>query len=58
MFKQRSGAKVTKRHDKAMTPHQRAVLHKDVRKRPIITMNAAFGRIKPAALMRQILALT
>ena len=58
VFKQRNGAKVTKRHDKAMTPHQRAVVHKDVRKRPIITMNAAFARIKPAALSRQILALT
>ena len=41
-----------------MTPHQRAVVHTDVRKRPIITMDTAFARIKPAALMRQILALT
>jgi hypothetical protein len=30
----------------------------DMRKRPIITMNAAFKPIKPAALSRQILALT
>jgi hypothetical protein len=58
VFKQRNGAKVTKRHDEAQTPHQRAVAHKDVRKRPVITMNAAFARIKPAALSRQILALT
>jgi transposase InsO family protein len=58
VFKQRNGAKVTKRHDQAQTPHQRAVAHKDVRKRPVITMNAAFARIKPAALSRQILALT
>ena len=58
MFKQRNGAKVTKRHDKAKTPHQRAVTHKNVGKRPIITMNAAFKQIKPAALSRQILALT
>ena len=58
VFKQRNGAKVTKRHDQAQTPHQRAVAHKDVRKRPVITMNAAFTRIKPAALSRQILALT
>ncbi|MGB8381620.1 MAG: transposase family protein [Dermatophilaceae bacterium] len=58
VFKQRNGAKVTKRHDVATTPHQRAIRHKDVRKRPIITMNAAFKRIKPAALSRQILALT
>jgi hypothetical protein len=58
VFKQRNGAKVTKRHDTATTPHQRAVAHKDVRKRPKITMDAAFKRVKPAALSRQILALT
>jgi hypothetical protein len=58
IFKQRNGAKVTKRHDTATTPHQRAIVHDDMRKRPIITMNAAFKRIKPAALSRQILALT
>lgn len=58
IFKQRNGAKVTKKHDTATTPHQRAVAHPDVRKRPIITMNATFKKIKPAALARQILALT
>jgi transposase InsO family protein len=58
IFKQRNGAKVTKRHDTATTPHQRAVAHQDMRKRPIITMNATFKRLKPAALSRQILALT
>jgi len=58
VFKQRNGAKVTKRHDTATTPHQRAVAHEAVRKRPIITMNATFKRLKPAALSRQILALT
>jgi len=58
IFKQRNGAKVTKRHDIAKTPHQRAVTHPEVRKRPIITMNAAYKRLKPAALSRQILALT
>jgi hypothetical protein len=58
VFKQRNGAKVTKRHDTATTPHQRAIAHESMRKRPIITMNAAFKRLKPAALSRQILALT
>ena len=58
IFKQRNGAKVTKRYDIAKTPHQRAVTHPEVRKRPIITMNAAFKRLQPAALSRQILALT
>lgn len=58
IFKQRNGAKVTKRYDKATTPHQRAVAHEKVRPRPKIAMNAAFKRLKPAALSRQILALT
>lgn len=58
VFKQRNGAKVTKRHDQAKTPHQRAVAHNAVGKAPVIAMNAAFQTIKPAALSRQILALT
>jgi hypothetical protein len=56
--KHRHGAKVIKKHDAPATPHQRAVRHGKMRKRPIIQMNAAFKRIKPAALSRQILALT
>lgn len=56
--KHRHGAKVIKKHDTPATPHQRAVRHEKMRKRPIIQMNAAFKRIKPAALSRQILALT
>lgn len=47
-----------KKHHTAKTPHQRAVLRTEIRKRPIITMNAAFKRIKPMALSRQINALT
>lgn len=58
IFKQRRGAKVTKRYDTATTPHQRTVIYPSMRKRPIIAMNAAFKRLKPAALSRQILALT
>ena len=58
VFKQRTGAKVTKRHDTATTPHQRAIAHESIRRRPVITMNASFKRLKPAALSRQILALT
>ena len=58
VFKQRNGAKVTKRYDTATTPHQRAVAREEMRKRPIIQMNAQFQRIKPAALSRKILALT
>lgn len=58
IFKQRHGAKVTKRYDTATTPHQRVITHEAVRARPKITMNATFKRLKPAALSRQILALT
>ena len=56
--KHRHGAKVTKKHDAPATPHQRAIRHPAMHKRPIIRMNAAFKQIKPAALSRQILALT
>jgi hypothetical protein len=58
VFKQRNGAKVTKRYDAATTPHQRAIARDDKAKRPIMGMNAEFTRIKPAALSRNILALT
>ena len=58
VFKQRNGAKVTKRYDTATTPHQRAVGREDVRKHPVIQMNAEFKRIKPAALSMRIRALT
>jgi hypothetical protein len=56
--KERHGARVVKKHDAALTPHQRAAVHPNVRKRPVIAMNAQFKRLKPAALSRQILALT
>jgi hypothetical protein len=58
VLKERHGAKVVKKHDAALTPHQRAVRHPDIRKRPVINMNAQFKRLKPAAMSRQILALT
>lgn len=56
--KQRHGAKVVKKHDAALTPHQRAITDPGLGKRPVIAMNAQFKRLKPAALSRQILALT
>ncbi|TNB67770.1 hypothetical protein FHJ30_20170 [Arthrobacter sp. BB-1] len=49
---------MVKKHDAALTPHQRAARHPDVRKQPVISMNAQFKRLKPAALSRQVLALT
>ncbi len=56
--KERHGARVVKKHDAALTPHQRAVRDPGIRKRPVIAMNAQFKRLKPAALSRQILDLT
>lgn len=56
--KQRYGAKVIKHYDIPATPHQRAIKHPKMRKRPVITMNAAFKRTKPAHLQREILRLT
>ena len=56
--KTRVGAKVSKKHDQPATPHQRAIRHERMRKRPIITMNAAFKRIKPTTLERHVLDLT
>jgi hypothetical protein len=58
LSKERHGAKVVKKHDAALTPHQRAAGHPNVRKQPVISMNAQFKRLKPAAMSRQILALT
>ncbi|MDP9999779.1 MULTISPECIES: hypothetical protein [Pseudarthrobacter] len=49
---------MTKKPDAPATPHQRAIRHEKMRKRPIIQMNAAFKQIKPGDLSRQILALT
>src|SRR5690606_10673189 len=50
IFKQRHGAKVTKKRDRATTPHQRAITAESVRKMPAIRMNAAFKQIKPATI--------
>jgi transposase InsO family protein len=43
VFKQRHGAKVTKKYDIATTPHQRALRETNMSKRSIITMNAQFA---------------
>jgi hypothetical protein len=52
--KRRHGAKVTKKHDAPATPHQRAICHPAMHHRH----ERRLKRIKPAALSRQILALT
>ncbi|MFV0463096.1 MAG: transposase family protein [Nostocoides sp.] len=56
--KHRDGAKVLKKYHQAATPHQRALAHPATRKRPIITMNARFKKLRLGALQRQILDLT
>ncbi|RAX45248.1 hypothetical protein DQ354_10865 [Arthrobacter sp. AQ5-06] len=58
LSKQRHRANVTKKHDAPAVPHQRAIRQDRMHKRPVIQMNAAFKKIKPIALSRQILALT
>jgi Integrase core domain. len=56
--KTRHGAKVTKKHDKPATAYQRASEYPGMPKRPIITMNAQFKKIRVMAMGRQIFALT
>lgn len=56
--KHRDGAKVVKKYHQAATPHQRARAHPTIRKRPVITMNARFKRLRLGALQREILDLT
>lgn len=58
LHKTRKGAKVIKVHDKPATPHQRAVVHAQVKKMPVIRMNAAFKKIRVMDLSQQILRLT
>jgi hypothetical protein len=58
IFKQRHGAKVTKKHDAWSNPHQRAIGPESMQKWAILGMNAEFKGIKPATLSRHILALT
>jgi hypothetical protein len=58
LSKTRIGARVIKKHDRGQTPHQRALTDPGVRKMAVIRMNAQFKTIHPAALSRQILALT
>jgi hypothetical protein len=58
IFKQRNGAKVTKRYDTPITPHKRTTQHENTSKQSIVRMDSQFADIKPATLSRHILALT
>jgi hypothetical protein len=58
VFKQRNGAKVTKRYDRARTPYERALSFKEVTEEMRATMNAQMAAIAPGRLYRQIHNLT
>jgi hypothetical protein len=53
-----SKTKVTKTHDAPATPHQRAAADPRIHRNAAIRMNADYRKVRPAALSRQILALT
>ena len=56
--KERDGAKVTKKYDVATTPHRRADAHGQVTGEDKIIMSDTCASINPAAIQRQIQALT
>ncbi len=56
--KVRDGAKVTKKYDKPTTPHRRAERHTSVTVEDKTIMNDTLAELNPAAIQRQIQALT
>jgi hypothetical protein len=56
--KVRAGAKVSKKYDKATTPHRRAERHNSVNAEVKTTLADTHTAINPAAMQRQIQALT
>lgn len=56
--KVRNGAKVTKKYDIAMTPNQRAQRHAKVTKTAKTALTKTYKDLNPAAIQRQIQALT
>jgi len=56
--KVRDGAKVTKKYDLATTPHRRAQAHKKVTEQDKTIMTDTLADVNPAAVQRQIQALT
>lgn len=56
--KVRHGAKVTKKHDKATTPHRRAERHAAVTVEDKTILTDTYTDLNPAAIQRQIQALT
>jgi hypothetical protein len=56
--KVRNGAKVTKKYDAATTPHRRSERHTTVSDQDKAIMKDTFTGLNPAAIQRQIQALT
>ncbi|MCY7289552.1 MAG: integrase, partial [Cryobacterium sp.] len=56
--KVRNGAKVTKKYDKATTPHRRAERHDTVGVQDKAILTDTYTELNPAAIQRQIQALT
>jgi len=56
--KVRNGAKVTKKYDIPTTPHRRSERHKTVSAQDKAIMKDTFAGLNPAAIQRQIQALT
>jgi len=56
--KTRTGAKVSKKHDKARTPFHRAIDHPTMTVERIVAMTRTYSLINPAATQRQVHALT
>jgi hypothetical protein len=56
--KVRTGAKVSRKHDKASTPFHRATDHPDIAVDRIVALKRTYSLINPAATQRQIQALT
>lgn len=56
--KVRTGAKVSRKHDKARTPFHRAIDHPNMTVDRIVALKRAYSLINPAATGRQIQALT
>jgi hypothetical protein len=56
--KVRHGAKVIKKYDRAQTPYQRAIQHPTITTKAKDALTRAYARINPAAVQREIQALT
>jgi Integrase core domain len=54
----RTGAKVARKHDKAATPFHRAIDHPSMTVQRIVALTRTYSLINPAALQRQLQALT